>query len=148
MVDKAKILSTALELEHKGFHFYKDAETHTQNETGKKMFSQLAREEKEHITSLKDMFMNLYPQQSVKTIPFFTGTVSEYSGEVEALRIAIDMEKESIQFYTQWAQEELESLFDSLIEFEKTHLELLQAELDYVQKTGFWFDYYESSQED
>jgi rubrerythrin len=148
MVDKAKILSTALELEQKGFHFYKHAETSTQNETGKKMFSQLAREEEEHIISLKDMFTDLYPQQSGKHIPLFTGTVSEYSGEVEALQIAIEMEKQSIQFYSEWAQEELQSLFNQLIEFEKTHLELLQAELDYVQKTGFWFDYYESSQED
>jgi rubrerythrin len=148
MVDKAKILSTALELENKGFYFYKNAETKTQNETGKKMFSQLAREEEEHIVSLKEMFKNLYPQQSGTHIPLFSGTVSEYSGEVEALQIAIEMEKQSIQFYSEWAQDELQSLFDQLIEFEKTHLDLLQAELDYVQKTGFWFDYYESSQED
>ena len=56
--------------------------------------------------------------------------------------------KKSIQFYADWAKGELESLFKELIEFEKKHLELLEAELDYVRKTGFWFDYYESSQED
>jgi len=148
MVDKAKILSTALELEDKGFHFYRESEKRTQNESGKKIFSQLATEEEEHIQSLKKMFRDLFPEKSGKPIPVFSGTVSEYSGEVEALQIAIDMEKQSMRFYSEWAQDELKSLFDILIEFEKTHLELLQAELDYVQKNGFWFDYYESSQED
>ncbi|MBU7031720.1 MAG: ferritin family protein [Theionarchaea archaeon] len=141
-------MSTALELEQKGFHFYKESERRTKNETGKKIFSQLALEEEEHIKSLKEMFINLYPEKSGKAIPIFSGVVSEYSGEIEALQIAIEMEKESIHFYSEWAQEEFKSLFDQLIEFEKTHLELLQAELDYVQKNGFWFDYFESSQED
>lgn len=74
--------------------------------------------------------------------------MSEYSGEIDAIKIGIDMEKKSIEFYKNWAKGNLKSLFNELIEFEKEHLELLQAELDYVQKTGFWFDYFESSLED
>ncbi len=147
-MDEAEILNTALELERKGFRFYTEAERTTENETGKKMFAQLAKEEREHIRELKKIFKHLYPEQSGKDIPLFDVEISEYLGEVEALRIAIDMEKKSIQFYADWAKGELESLFKELIEFEKKHLELLEAELDYVRKTGFWFDYYESSQED
>lgn len=147
-MDEAEILNTALELERKGFRFYTEAERTTENETGKKMFAQLAKEEKEHIREVRGMFKHLYPEQSGKDIPLFDVEISEYSGEVEALKIAIDMEKKSIQFYSDWAKGDLESLFKGLIEFEKKHLELLEAELDYVRKTGFWFDYYESSQED
>jgi len=148
MESEAEILGTALELERKGFRFYIEAEKKTENQTGKKMFSQLAKEEEEHIERLKKMFKDLYPQRSDKDIPLFDVEVSEYTGEVEALKIAAKMEKKSIEFYTDWAKGNLESLFSELIEIEKEHLELLQAELDYVQRTGFWFDYFESSLED
>jgi rubrerythrin len=148
MKNEAEILGTALKLERKGSKFYSEAEKKTENETGKNMFRQLAKEEEEHIESLKKMFKNLYPEKPFKDIPLFEVRISEYSGEVEALKIAIDMEKQSIEFYSDWAEGNLESLFKELIEFEKEHLELLEAELDYVRKTGFWFDYYESSQED
>lgn len=147
-MNEAEVLYTALELERKGFKFYTEAEIRTENETGKKMFAQLAKEEEQHITDIKKMFKNLYPQKSEKNISLFDLDVSEYSGEVEALKIAIDMEKKSIDFYTEWAKGNLESLFKKLIEMEEKHLELLQAELDYVRRTGFWFDYYESSMED
>ena len=147
-MDETQILNTALELERKGFRFYTEAERTTENETGKKMFAQLAKEETEHIKELKEIFNHLYPEQSTKDIPLFDEELSAYAGEVEALKVAIAMEKKSIQFYSDWAKGNLEPLFNELIEFEKKHLELLEAELDYVQKTGFWFDYYESSQED
>ena len=147
-MNEAEILGTALELERKGFTFYTTASEKTENETGKKMFAQLAQEEEEHIKTLKDMFRHVSPEKSHKDIPLFDTDVSEYTGEVEALRIGIEMEKESIKFYTDWAQGNLESLFSELVEIEKSHLELLEAELDYVLKTGFWFDYYESSLED
>lgn len=145
MESEAEVLGTALELERKGFRFYTEAEKKTENETGKKMFAQLAKEEKEHIIRLKKMFVDLYPKKSHKDIPLFDTDVSEYSGEVEALKIARDMEKKSIEFYTAQAKGSLESLFRELIEMEKEHLELLEAELDYVQRTGFWFNYFESS---
>ncbi|MGD2247226.1 MAG: ferritin family protein [Candidatus Methanofastidiosia archaeon] len=147
-MDKAQILGTALDLEWKGYTFYTKAEEKTENETGKKMFHQLAKEEKEHIEKLKDMFKGFYPEKSGKNIPFFKGEVSEYSGEVDAIKTGIDMEKKSIEFYSEWGKGEFQELFDALIEFEKTHLDLLQAELDYVQRTGYWFDYFESSLED
>lgn len=148
MKSEEEILSTALNLEQKGCTFYREAEKKTENKTGKKMFSQLAKEEEEHIKSIKEMFRSLYPEKASREIPVFEGEISRYSGEVEALRIAMDMERKSIQFYTEWAQGGVEGLFKELVEFEKTHLELLQAELDYVQKTGFWFDHFESSLED
>ncbi len=148
MMNEAEVLGTALNLERKGFIFYTEAEKKTENKTGKKMFAQLAREEEDHIEDIKTMFKNLYPQKSEVDIPVFDGDVSEYSGEVEALRIGIEMEKKSIEFYTDWAKGNLGTLFNKLIEIEKSHLELLEAELDYVKRTGFWFDYFESSQED
>ncbi|MBU7019352.1 MAG: ferritin family protein [Theionarchaea archaeon] len=147
-MNEAEVLGTALNLEKKGFTFYSEAEKKTENRTGKKMFAQLAREEEDHIRDIKNMFKNLYPQRSEVDIPVFDEDISEYSGEVEALRIGIEMEKKSIEFYTDWAEGNLGTLFKRLIEIEKSHLELLEAELDYVKRTGFWFDYFESSLED
>ncbi|MBU7013457.1 MAG: ferritin family protein [Theionarchaea archaeon] len=148
MENKEHILGTALELEDKGFRFYSEAARKTENETGRKMFAQLAKEEQEHIESLREKFSTLYPERAHKDIPVFETEVSKYSGEVEALKIGRDMEKESIAFYSEWAKGDLQPLFASLIEFEKKHLEVLEAELDYVLRTGYWFDYFESSLED
>ncbi len=148
MESEAEVLGTALELERKGAAFYMKASGKTENTTGKKMFLQLAKEEEEHIQRLQEMFKKLHPQKTEKDIPLFDVDVSSYSGEPEALKVGINMEKKSIEFYSDHAKGDLEPLFCELIEFEKGHLELLQAELDYVQKTGFWFDYFESSLED
>ncbi|MBU6998474.1 MAG: ferritin family protein [Theionarchaea archaeon] len=148
MENEAQILGTALELEEKGFKFYSEAAKKTENETGKKIFARLAKEEQEHIESLREKFSTLYPEKKHRDIPVFEVKVSMYSGEVEALKTGRDMEKESIAFYSEWARGTLQPLFASLIEFEKNHLELLEAELDYVLKTGYWFDYFESSLED
>ncbi len=140
MENDARVLGTALELERKGFTFYSEAAKKTENETGKKMFSQLAKEEEEHIGKLRKMFGNSYPQNNHTEIPLFDAEVSEYSGEIDAIKIGIDMEKKSIEFYKNWAKGNLKLLFNELIEFEKEHLELLEAELDYVQKTRWKID--------
>jgi rubrerythrin len=63
--------------------------------------------------------------------------------EVEALRIALQYEKEAAAFYHKLVAELPKAdqpLFEKFLGIEDGHLTLVQAQLDAVQGIGFWFD--------
>ena len=64
-------------------------------------------------------------------------------GEVDALNTALDLERKAAQFFRDKAEEvdnpEAKTLFIRLAEWEDAHFELIQAELDNINNTGFWF---------
>lgn len=63
--------------------------------------------------------------------------------EVEALRMALQYEKDADGFYRKFVAELPEqdrAMFTKFLEIEDGHLELVQAQLDAVQGAGFWFD--------
>ncbi len=63
--------------------------------------------------------------------------------ELEALRMALQYEKEADGFYKRFVAELPEGdrgMFTKFLEIEDGHLELVQAQLDSVQGAGFWFD--------
>ena len=63
--------------------------------------------------------------------------------ELRALKIALDLVKNSIAFYTE-ARKNIDNpdasrLFERLVEMEESHYDLIQAEIDHIEQTGFWF---------
>ncbi|HSM92573.1 MAG TPA: hypothetical protein VLT47_06750 [Anaeromyxobacteraceae bacterium] len=63
--------------------------------------------------------------------------------EVEALRMALQYEKDADGFYRRFVAELPEgdrAMFTKFLEIEDGHLELVQAQLDSVLGAGFWFD--------
>jgi len=56
----------------------------------------------------------------------------------------MELERESIDQYEKWAQEtsdaKVQGIFKKIIEEEKFHYDLLQAEYDNITNTGFWFN--------
>jgi rubrerythrin len=63
--------------------------------------------------------------------------------EVEALKTALQYEKEAGAFYHKLVAELPKAdqpLFDKFLGIEDGHLALVQAQLDSVQGLGFWFD--------
>jgi rubrerythrin len=63
--------------------------------------------------------------------------------ELDALRIAVQYEKETDAFYHELVsglQNEDRPLFEKFLGIEDRHLALVQAQLDAVQDRGFWFD--------
>lgn len=63
--------------------------------------------------------------------------------EVEALKTALQFEKEADEFYHRLVTELPKAdqpLFEKFLGIEDGHLALVQAQLDSVQGIGFWFD--------
>jgi len=80
------------------------------------------------------------------TAPIFKKGVhkAERANDLEALRIGVEAEREAIAFY-QTAAEEAETgearvLFEHLVDIERGHERLLQAEHDHFSANGMYFD--------
>ncbi|MEO0250311.1 MAG: ferritin family protein, partial [candidate division WOR-3 bacterium] len=63
--------------------------------------------------------------------------------DADALRAALKMEIETRDFYREQSEKaddpKVKEVFKQLAEVEEGHRELIQAELDFVGQTGFWF---------
>ncbi len=153
-------IQMAIDLEKNGRQFYKEAEAKTQNESGKRIFKMLAEEEITHLRtfekmldegdSLSDWKKWLGDLPVTRQVPVFSenvpaGTVTkERTDEIEALRLAMKQEREAIAFFERVMNQAEDDLTRDIFEFvrdqEIYHYDLLQAEIDSITRTGFWFD--------
>jgi len=151
-------IEMAIEIEKEGRKFYLDAADKTDNELAKKMFSSLADDESAHIVTFQKIFdtmsgseewrelANVSPR--VGKVPVFEGKVEKRENidqsDLDALRIAMDSERKSIELYrkTAAAAEDplAEKIFSRIEEEEKYHYDLLQAQYDSLTNSGFWLD--------
>ena len=70
--------------------------------------------------------------------------------ELESLKKALDVECETSAFYKQMVaslDDVGRRLFERFVEIEEGHVAIVQAEMDLVSGTGFWFDTAEFSLE-
>ena len=155
----SKTIRTAIKMEKNGIDFYHKAEEKTSYPLAKKMFLSFAEDEKRHLTVLKeiltdlkfsdfDRFFGEKPGQKIENI--FRKVKNEIKeritanpDELEALKIGMDMELESVEFY-QMALEKSEdnhqkAFLRRLVEEEKEHLQLLQNTHSYLKNSGDWF---------
>lgn len=111
----SETIKTAIEMEENGIDFYHKAEEKTSYPLAKKMFLSLAEDEKRHLTALERIlddlkfsdfaqFFKEKPAQKIKDI--FKEASNEIKeriavnpNELEALKIAMNMELGSIKFY-------------------------------------------------
>jgi len=155
-----EILKMAIQMEKVGLRTYLKFAKETKNETGKNMFIVLAGDELDHADVLEDQlesqtenktWKKIQIEESViqKIIPKISKDVTKTKGEegieqIDALKIALQQEKDSINFYTRQMEEiddpVAKDLFRQLAEMEESHYKIQQAELDHIQGTGFWFD--------
>ncbi|MFC1926525.1 ferritin family protein [Chloroflexota bacterium] len=153
-----QILALAMEREDGGSKFYLDAANRTDDAKGKKMFQWLAEEEKRHYNKLliqhKELsrggnWQNIESDEapiSAREFPSLAeaaGEVKAGAGDLDALQMGINAEKESIELYSKAAQEATDSqakaMFLGLIEEEQGHLELLEAEHEWLAKSRQYF---------
>lgn len=62
------------------------------------------------------------------------------------LNKALDVEIETSSFYKEMVdrlEDEPQKMFKRFLEIEEGHLALVQAEIDSITGTGFWFDFQE-----
>ncbi len=154
-----KALKTAIEIEDQGlFNFLKFARQ-TKDTTGKNMFIRLAMDEHEHRRIIDKQLTNLMegkplvkveiPKSEIERVaPTIREKQQKTRGEsglleIDALNTALDLERNAAKFFREQANlvsdAEAKALFIRLAEWEDAHFDIIQAELDSIQGTGFWF---------
>ncbi|MFH1422641.1 MAG: ferritin family protein [Planctomycetota bacterium] len=154
-----KAIETAIAAERQGAKVYLDLARKTSDPTGKNMLISLASDEFEHLIIFinqldaarnQGMLLEVKVKESEiaqlqpKLRNYRTEKSSEGTNELGALRTAMDQERSAIEFYNE--QQEItndpaaKKMYIELVEIEQSHYDLLQAQIDYINKTGYWFD--------
>jgi rubrerythrin len=151
-------ITMAIQLEKDGRAFFEEAGRKTENQLGKKMFEKLAKDEIDHLKTFQNIFDTVteggdwrglvHTTPRVGKVPVFDREVQERKGinpgELDALRRAMSIEKEAIEFF-QNAIEETDDplekkLFSAIQKEEEFHYDMLQAQYDSLSNSGMWYD--------
>jgi len=151
----------ARKMETEAVEFYRGAAAKAQNPVGKEMFLSIAKDEAGHLGMLKDIIegcalkiTEAQPIKQVKTIfeemkGKMMARVPATATEVDALKIAMEMEKESVAFYTKAAAEAKSEgekcLFNRLVQEEEEHFRIFNNTHSFLTDTGNWFMWEEHS---
>jgi rubrerythrin len=159
-VDEA--IKKAIKLEIDGKAFFNHAAEVTESERGKKMFLWLANEEVKHLEVFGKLFSRILKSDDWKKYvseaqlsrkgeaPLITKLKESMKkkerkggkGEVDAIRIGMELEQNAIQFFQEAAGETDDTnaakIFSEIAEEEKFHFDMLQAQYDSVSGSGFW----------
>jgi rubrerythrin len=157
-------ITTALEYEGRVHKTYSEAIENAQHEVARKVFSTLCDEELEHIKYLKERLEEwrstgtvtlakldtvLVPKSAIEAATSKLRERLEPDGrnvrgtEFESLKKALDVERETSAFYKKMVatlDEDGRRLFERFVEIEEGHVAIVQAEMDLVSGTGYWFD--------
>jgi rubrerythrin len=147
----------AIKLEIDGKKFFEHAAEVTTVDRGKKMFQWLAKEEVKHLETFSKLFTTILKTDDWKKHIFADEIKGEAllikkleenmkqegsKGEVEALRVGMELERTAIDFFQKAAaatdDQQAAKIFTEISEEEKFHYDLLEAQHDSVTKSGFW----------
>lgn len=152
----------AIKTETDAIAFYKEAAEKTRHPFGKKMFLSIMEDETRHHEAFKCILQGLdirvqdfvSPIKKMKTVfeenrSDLVERIEVTTDEMEALKIAMQMEKESIDFYKKVSNEvqtaKERSLFEKLVEEEQQHYDILSNTYFFLSDTGSWFMWEEHS---
>lgn len=161
-------IKTAIEFEAQVRDVYRKAEEAAADPVGKRIFRVLADEEQHHLDYLQSKLYEwrgagrITAERLETTIPseeVIREGISKLEthradkdkgGELEMLTEALKVEVNTSEFYKRMVRElqpEGQGLFAPFVEIEEGHLALVRAEIDYVSRTGYWFDFKEFDME-
>ena len=153
-------IKTAIQMEKDGYAFYKKASVQTSSDMGKEIFESLANDEQLHL----EVFQKLFEDEIEKSewenlvnsskkyvdIDIFPKDLKQIEGvnpdtnELDAIKIAMDSEKDAIEYYggikEKTKEEDIRQIINEIIEQEKNHYSILQEEFDHLSKTGYWYE--------
>ena len=163
-----EMIKTAIEYEIRIRDIYLEAVAAVDDEAGKRIFDTLGKDEQRHIDYLEyklDQFQKtgaIEAERLESAIPdgesiaqeadkIKTLVAKEFLGiKQQMLSKALKAEIETSGFYQKMVNElpaEAQPLFERFLEIENNHIKAVQFELDYLSKTGFWFDFKEFDME-
>ncbi len=156
-------LVLAYRTEMEGYNFYSAAAAMVIEDKGRLVFSNLAKDELEHMRVLSRMadsvktgagwmtYENALKQGASITaqgLPIFPERselikrLEKNPTDLNAVMIALESEESAIEFYLQMlkaAKEPVQKvLLTKILEMEKGHLKILRWESESINKTGFW----------
>ncbi len=154
-------IEIAIRMETDAIKFYSEAAEKTKNPVGKKMFLTIVEDEKRHLETLSQIFRGIHisckdmsPMENIKTVfasmkNEMLNRVEATSDELEAFKIAMQMEKEGVEFYKNAAsgakKEDEKSLFERLVKEEEDHYNIFSNTYSFLSDTGNWFMWEEHS---
>ncbi|MBI4825854.1 MAG: ferritin family protein [Nitrospirae bacterium] len=156
-----KAVEIAIKMETDAINFYKEAAARTSSPVGEKMFLSVAEDEKRHLLMLSKIFKgeeiiieDVNPKDNIRTIfeamkDEMMQRIKATDDELEAFKIAMQMEKDGIEFYKKAeleAKSQIEKkLFKRLIEEERHHYDIFAETYSFLLDTGNWFMWDEHS---
>jgi len=154
-------IKTAIEFEVRIRDIYREATAAVNDEVGKHIFETLCNDEQHHIDYLQHKLRQLQdtgtivPERLDSVVPS-QEVVNREAEKIKSLVAkdflgirrqmlsrALKMEIETSAFYQEMVNElpaEGRALFKRFLEIENNHIKAVQFELDYLSKTGYWFD--------
>ena len=150
----SKAIEIAIKMETDAMKFYREAVSKTTHPLGKRLFEGFVVDEVKHLRMLQDIMNKLdievkdvHPKQDMKTVfselkDQMMQRITATTDEKDAVKIALDFEKEGYHFYEKAAMEaddeKEKKLFEVLTIEEKRHYELLENTHRFLEDTGDW----------
>lgn len=158
-----KAVEIAIKTEKDAIDFYGKAAQKTSHPVGKKMFLSIIEDEKKHLEVLKCIFEGMDievseeqkgPMRRIRTVfdenrDSMLSHVAATSDETQALQTAMEMEKESVEFYEKAASGATDpkekAVFERLVKEEEEHYAIFSNTYEFLIDTGNWFMWEEHS---
>lgn len=157
-------IQTAITYETKVSEAYARAASRIQDPAGRRVFEVLTEEEKGHLAYLNHKLEQLRKTGHVtagelgtaipdpkairaaeKTLRAKMAAVDP-DNDLQMLEQAMELEVETSNFYKRMVRElppEGQKFFARFVEIEEGHLAIVQAEMDHIAKSGYWFNFRE-----
>jgi rubrerythrin len=160
ITDVMEAIKSAIQMEKDGYSFYKKAAAQTSSEMGRTIFESLANDELTHLDVFEKMFNNkvsnkewdalVESSKKYVSVPIFPKDPKQVDGinpdsnELDALRVAMDTEKNAIDHYTKIINAskdpDVKKIIEIIIEQEKNHYSILEGEFSHLSSTGYWYE--------
>lgn len=155
----AAAFELALEAEKLSLDSYLGWALVSRNQAAKNVFVRLARDEFGHMRLIEAHLKKLaQPTAGIgaefefadigELVPRQPGSGLHAGGEADqqernALQSALESELRAEKFYARHAEQDGQAtlVFRRLAQAERNHAALIQAEIDHIDKTGYWFDF-------
>ena len=169
MMTLEEAITQAIDYETRIRDLYRDAVQGTADPKGRHVFQALADDEQRHIDYLEAKRTQWYGEGRITVeslashIPVAELLAANTEGleqtmaredrtdEKRMLSKALQVEVETSAFYRRMVEQvegDARAMFARFLEIEDGHIAAVQAELDYISHTGFWFDFQEFDLED
>lgn len=155
-------MTIAIKTETDAIAFYKEAAQRTRNPMGREMFLSLVRDEQNHLEDFRHIIDGLHLKfygddgktKTMKTVfevkrGALLGRIRAATDEIEVLRLAIQMERESIAFYEKLSRRaktpKEKELFRRLLKEEQQHYAVFSNTYFFLSNAENWFMWEEHS---